>query len=290
MILLADSGSTKTDWALVRENGAIARQFRTEGMNPVLLADEEISSLLHAQLCPQLEGVAPERIYYYGAGCRPDQCQRMASLLSYATGCVNVEVASDLLGACRALSGSEAGICCILGTGSASCYYDGDKVALQTPSLGYILGDEGSGTSLGKHFLADCLKGLLPEDVQNAFVGEYGIDVSGVIDRVYRQPLPNRYMAGFVPFLHKYKNEEKVRAIIIEEFSRFVERNLLIYYSSIPGCDEAEAKKSLPVHFVGSVAHYFKSELEEVLSDYGLTLGRIEQAPLRRLASYHADM
>lgn len=278
MRLIADSGSTKTDWALVAPDGSVTKTFQTGGINPVLLTDEEVSGILSRELCPALEGESPEAVCFYGAGCRPDQRGRMSRLLAVATGVESVEVESDLLGACRALCGDGSGICCILGTGSASCLYDGGKIVQQTPSLGYILGDEGSGTALGRRLLADVLKGQLPKDLCEAFLSETGLNVSQAIEKVYRRPWPNRFMASFAPFLAAHLEEEAVKVLVEEEMLRFVRRNLLAY-----------GQKELPVSFVGSVAHHFQPYLEKALTAEGLSFGRVERRPLPQLVKYHSD-
>lgn len=278
MRLIADSGSTKTDWALTSADGNAVKTFSTGGINPVLLTDAEVSSILSHELRPALAGMSVGAVYFYGAGCRPDQRERMSRLLAEATGTERVEVESDLLGACRALCGNGSGICCILGTGSASCLYDGGKIVRQTPSLGYILGDEGSGTALGRRLLADVLKGQLPKTLCQAFLEETGLDVPLAIEKVYRQPWPNRFMASFAPFLATHLEEEAVKELVEDEMQRFVRRNLLAY-----------GRKDLPVSFVGSVAHHFQPYLEKALTVEGLHLGCVERRPLLRLVTYHSN-
>lgn len=276
MTLIADSGSTKTAWALVDASGQAVCQFRTEGINPIILTDEQITTMLREQLLPQLEGRSVGRIYFYGAGCRPDQLPRMEVLLQQACGCEHASVNSDLLGACRALSGQNEGICCILGTGSASCLYDGVQPVEQTPSLGYILGDEGSGAVLGRRLVSDALKGQLPAALCQLLEEEMGVTVTSAIERVYRQPWPNRYLASLTPFLSQHRNEPAIHQLLVEEFRRFAVRNLKAYM-----------RTELPVHFVGSIAYYFRSELEEALHLEGFTLGHVEAAPLPRLVAFH---
>lgn len=276
MILIADSGSTKTAWALTTEAGQILEEFTTSGINPVLLTDGELRESIASALAVLKH--KPARIHFYGAGCRPDQKARVASVLTEATGCEIVTVESDLLGACRALCQHEPGICAILGTGSASCYYDGEQIAQQTPSLGYVLGDEGSGTSLGKHLVSDALKGQLPHSICQALEQEEGVTVAYAIERVYRQPWPNRWLASLAPFLKRHANEPSVRAIIVEEFRRFAARNIkpYLYNAGEPA-----------LHCVGSIAYYLQDELRESLEAEGMTLGRIVQAPLHGLVAYH---
>lgn len=288
MKIIADSGSTKTAWALVREHSNEVLQFRTGGINPVLLTDEALSDLLATELRPELDRLSlaadgrVTEVYFYGAGCRPDQQERMQHHLAQAIGRglseSNVHVASDLLGACRALCGRESGICCILGTGSASCYYDGSNIAAQTPSLGYVLGDEGSGTSIGRRLVADLLKGQFSPDLTQTLMTETGLSVAQAIERVYRQPWPNRWMASMAPKVHQHIDHPEVARMVADEFTRFVGRNLVAY--GHPG----EA-----VHFVGSIAYHFRTQLSEALTAHGFTLGRIEQSPLMALVTYHNE-
>lgn len=276
MRLIADSGSTKTAWALVGSDGRMHQSFRTGGINPVLLSDGDITSLLATELTPHLAGETPRAVCFYGAGCRPDQRERMQRHLSVATGCTDVFVGSDLLGACRALCGHEMGVCCILGTGSASCLYDGRDIVGQTPSLGYVIGDEGSGTALGRRLLGDVFKAQLPEAVCQSFLSQTGLTVSSAIEKVYRQPWPNRFMASFTPFLAENIGVPEIEALVTDEFRRFLQRNVKAY-----------GHPELPVGFVGSIAHYFRPQLEQALRTEGMRLGRIEASPLQGIVNYH---
>lgn len=275
MILIADSGSTKTDWAVVDDHGSSVRKFRSDGINPVLLSDEELRHLLQEQLSQNIKGIAFKHVYFYGAGCRPDQVERVCGIMKEFVACP-VSVNSDLLGACRALAGHEEGICCILGTGSASCYYDGKSIVAQTPSLGYVLGDEGSGCSLGKHLLSDVYKRQLPEDICAAFEAEVGVGISEALNRVYNQPWPNRWMASLTPFIANHLDNPVMHEWVVSEFRDYLCRNIVPY-----------DKPLLPVNFVGSVAHYFRCELEEALRREGLLLGTILQSPLTGIIAYH---
>lgn len=283
MILIADSGSTKTAWALSTPEGQILEEFTTSGINPVLLSDADLQATISTAL-KNLE-YRPTYIHFYGAGCRPDQKERMSRMLTEATGCQNVTVESDLLGACRALCQREAGVCVILGTGSASCYYDGENIAQQTPSLGYILGDEGSGTSLGKRLVSDVLKAQLPHSICEALEKEEGVTVSFSIERVYRQPWPNRWLASLTPFLKRHSDEPTIHSLLVEEFRSFARRNLLPYshyYSN-----HSATSQPIMVNCVGSIAYYFQDELREALELEGMVLGTLIQAPLKTLVRYH---
>lgn len=278
ILLIADSGSTKTDWALVDTSVSTPRTFCTGGINPVLLDDGQIRNLLQTDLVPRLCGEKVDAVFFYGAGCRPEQQPRMARLLRHALSPREVQVEGDLLGACRALCAAEEGICCILGTGSASCLYDGHRIARQTPSLGYIIGDEGSGCALGRRLLSDMLKGLCSQPLQQAFFSQTGLTVALAIDRIYSQPWPNRFMASLAPFVARHIDAPEMHDLAVDEFRRFIRRNLLAY-----------ARPQLPVHFVGSIAHHFAPQLREALRAEGLVMGRIEQRPLPSLVNYHLN-
>lgn len=286
--LIADSGSTKTDWLLVSERSALHR-FQTPGMNPSLMNDEQLTKLLVGEVFPVLlatlnvaetqlkndekaqKCLKPlvDEIAFYGAGCRPEQEERMSALLCQTLCAARATVASDLLGAAHALCGREEGIVCILGTGSGSGLYDGQRFVQQTPSLGFILGDEGSGASLGKHLLADVLKGVLPSTICAAFIDKYQIDVAAIIQKVYREPAPNQYMAQFSHFLSEYREAEAIQQFLLDEFGLFFSRNIRPY-----------ARPELPIHFVGSIAAVFQKELTRAAETEGFRIGIVERSPI----------
>lgn len=279
MILIADSGSTKTDWAFLTQGGEEYTTFRTEGINPVLLSDEQIIEMLRSLVSKHLHGARVTAVRFYGAGCIPEQCTRVSRLISHEFATNDVEVYSDLLGACHALCGDKAGICCILGTGSASCYYDGMDIRLQTPSLGYILGDEGSGAVLGRRFVSDLLKDQISTAVAEKIFKKQDITISEVISHVYRHPWPNRYLASFAPLIAEFSEDPSIEAMLNDEFGRFVHRNLLNYQ-----------EYSNTVHCVGSIAAYFRKYIARALHTYNMELGTICQAPLDALVKYHTPL
>lgn len=274
--VIADSGSTKTHWCVV-ENDGQRKMFRTGGINPVYLAEEEIGELLERELPERPRRT--DRVWFYGAGCAfPEKNEYVCRALCRAFGATAAEVASDLLGAARALCGQRPGIVCILGTGSNSCYYDGEVVCSNVPPLGYILGDEGSGAVLGKKLLAGVLKGVLPAEIREMFFRENGLSYAELIACVYNRPWPNRFLAGLVPFIARHREEPALGTLVTESFGEFLRRNVLQY---------AEAR-SLPVSFTGSVAWHFKDFLLPLLQEYGLQAGVITQAPMEGLIQYHA--
>lgn len=275
MILIADSGATKTDWwwGDISIQGTI---LQTEGINPFHQQKEAIHQILSESLLPQLIHLETcTALFFYGAGCTPEKSMQLKEILQPFFPNAAIEVTGDLLGAARALCGRQPGIACILGTGSNSCYYDGNKILANTPPLGYILGDEGSGAALGKRFIADGLKRLLPKDLFNEFLIEQNHTLPSLLERIYRQPLANRFLAGITPFIYKYRHEAAIHQLLTDCFSDFIIRNLHAYPSD------------LPVSFTGSVSWYFKEEVELALRLHQRQPGRFVQKPLDELVKFH---
>lgn len=275
-VVVVDCGSTKTKWQFVHADGRWVKTLVGPGMNPYHMPQERLSEILLTTFAAEeVEGVS--RVCFYGAGCRADGSTRMKAALSAVfSHARHIEVESDLLGAARALCGTETGLACILGTGEGSGLYDGRRLVRQVPSLGYILGDEGSGAVLGRTLVADVLKGILPEPLCRAFYEEMQVSLDEILERVYRRPEANRFLASFTPFLSRHQDEPAIRLLVQQEFSRFVERNILRY-----------GRPDLPVGFVGGVAFAFAGELEEVLRQHGLRLGKVLRDPIPSLVAYH---
>ena len=280
MILIADSGSTKIDWCLLNGNKKVAQIFTT-GMNALLMTEEEMAECIMTELMPSLQGYEVTEIYYYGAGIISDEIKNQVinALKRNMPNVTKVEVDTDLLAAARALCQHEPGIACILGTGSNSCYYDGVKVVDNVSPLGYILGDEGSGAVLGKLLVGDVLKKQLPQHLCDKFLKEYNLDRNTIIDRVYRKPAANRFLAQFAPFLEHNINEPSIHALVLRSFTDFFVRNVASYPNY----------KELPCNFVGSIALLQKDVLIEAASKLGITIGNIIQAPMEGLIKYHSN-
>ncbi len=280
MILIADSGSTKIDWCLLNGKKKVAQIFTT-GMNALLMTEEEMAECIMNELMPSLRGYDVTEIYYYGAGIISDEIKnQVINALKRNMPHVNkIEVDTDLLAAARALCQREPGIACILGTGSNSCYYDGERVVDNVSPLGYILGDEGSGAVLGKLLVGDVLKKQLPEHLCEKFLKEYNLDRNTIIDRVYRKPAANRFLAQFAPFLEHNIDEPSIKAIVMRSFTDFFTRNVANYPNY----------KELPCNFVGSIALLQKDTLVEAASKLGITIGTIIQAPMEGLIKYHSS-
>lgn len=262
-VLIADSGSTKTDWALG------AQRFHTQGISPVHLSDGQIVGILREELLPQLR-VDIGEIRFYGSGIRPEQEQRMTALLSSVfPSAGRITAKSDMLGAAIALCHHDEGQPCILGTGANSCLYDGSKILMNTPPLGYILGDEGSGAVLGREFLNALYKGRLYDGAREEFEQHFDTSLPDVISRVYRQPLANRWLASLSPFVHDHLAEPTVQGIVVDNFRRFIQRNILPY-----------RRPDLPLSAVGSIAYYYQEQLREAASREGYAVGRILRSPI----------
>lgn len=274
-ILIADSGSTKTDWSLLNGSQVVCR-LQTPGINPFHQSDDDIRSVLREltlALGPQSSALS---IYFYGSGVRLELEEPMCRLLREAFPvAAHVEAHSDLLGAAVALCGHEPGVACILGTGANSGLYDGERIVQNTPPLGYVLGDEGSGAVLGIRFLNALLKGRLSSSLREAFFEELQMTEADVIARVYRQPLANRWLASLSPFIHKHLADPGVRDIVVNNFCDFFQRNVVPY-----------GRRDLPVGAVGSVAWYYRDEFAEAARLEGFTLGLIERAPMEALIAH----
>lgn len=277
MFLIADSGSTKTDWCVV-DNGKIRQRIATQGINPFHQSDSEISRIVGEELVPQIEGTV-DSVFFYGSGCREELCPNVAqALANHFPAAVCISVANDLLGAARAVCGDKEGIACILGTGANSCLYDGRRIVANTPPLGYILGDEGSGAVLGRLFLNALYKGALSKELKEEFENETGLTMASIIGKVYREPLANRFLASLSPFIGRHTNNDGVRALVVDNFRQFFRRNVAAYN-----------RLDLPVGFVGSIASHYRDLLAEAAVSEGFTIGDIVASPIDTLAAYHAD-
>lgn len=280
MKLIADCGSTKIDWCLI-ENGKVAKQVFTCGMNAVMLTEEEMRTRIATELMPEVTEYVKdiEAVYFYGAGCISDEvCGNVANAIRANIPAPVIEVHTDLLAAARALCGHKAGIACIMGTGSNSCYYDGEKICDNVSPLGYILGDEGSGAVLGKILLGDVLKNQLPAHLCEKFLKQYELDRVTIIKRVYKEPQANRFLASVTPFLIQNIEEPAIHALVVNAFKAFFVRNIQQY----------KGYENLSVNFIGSIAFYYKEVLKEAAVACGCTVGTIIKSPMEGLIEFHA--
>lgn len=277
MQLIADSGSTKVSWRAILDDGSV-RAIETVGINPVFMEDAEIESILTEKLVPEI-GTKVDAIFFYGAGMVGGE---ISAKLERCFGKVfpgsTCEAASDVLAAARALCGHKPGIACILGTGSNSCFYDGEGIAENVRAGGFILGDEASGAYLGKRLISDFIKGLLPAPVENTFKKRYGLDYMAIVQKVYREPMPSRFLASFSPFIAEFRNHPHIANLLKSSFEEFLRRNIIHY-----------DYKKYPVNFVGSIAYYYKDILEKAVNASGMRMGTVLQGPIDGLVAYHKN-
>lgn len=284
MKLIADSGSTKTDWALT-SNGRLVYRCNTQGINPFQQDADTIKGIISNELLPQL--IAEEsvtEVYFYGAGCRDEVCGMVADILrSGITTADKVDVNSDLLAAARALCGHNAGVACILGTGANSCLYDGRQITANVPPLGYILGDEGSGAVLGRNLVNALYKGRLPEQLLHLFTTETQLSLPDIINKVYRQPMANRLLASFSLFVSRHISEySELRNLVIDNFRLFFRNNISAYNNSI-----SQIGTPLSINAIGSIAYYYCKELAVAAALEGYRLGAVMRSPMDGLVAFH---
>ncbi|MFB5946626.1 N-acetylglucosamine kinase [Albibacterium profundi] len=280
MIIIADGGSTKTNWCLIDSSGKKI-YFNTEGYNPYFVSQEYIQSSLKKGLPEDLVLEDISEVHYYGAGVHNEEkAQIIKDAFSHFFTKAKIAVGHDLLAAARALLGTEAGFAAILGTGTNTCIYDGEDVAMNIDSAAYILGDEGSGCYIGKKLLTDYVRGLMPENVRQEFWNTYKITPDEVMDRVYTQPLANRFCASFSKFAYDCAvNLEYLRGIVKISFVDFF-TNLVSKYPNY---------KDYSFNCIGSVGYNFRNVLEETAQEFGMTTGRIIRSPIDDLVKYHIE-
>jgi glucosamine kinase len=277
MILVADSGSSKTDW-LLDISGAEPAEYQTDGLNPYFLSEKEIVKKIQDQLkdlLPKANQVT--EIYFFGAGCSsPDRHEIVSNALSQVFTKAFVSVDSDLLGSAYATCGHDKGLCCVLGTGSNISFFDGEDVAEGKHGLGYVLGDEGSGSWLGKILVTDFMYHTMPDEVYAQFRDTYQLDKATVIKRVYQQAGPNSYLASFTRFLSQVRDTEYGQKVLNSSFLEFIETNIKSY-------PEYHQYKC---HFVGSIAYYFNEELRALCAENDITVGKIIRKPVHELLKF----
>ena len=273
MKLIADSGSTKTDWC-VTDGEYIVSRVVGQGINPFQQTGEDVENIIRGELVDKMECAGKiSEIEFYGAGCRDDKVlllERMLRKLFVNAG--RIEVCSDVLGAARALFGSREGIACILGTGANSCLYDGRRITANVPPLGYILGDEGSGAVLGRLFINAMFKGGLSPALRDEFLAETGLTLADIINKVYREPLANRFLAGTSVFIHDHLDDKDLSALVIENFKSFFRRNVDLY-----------GRRDLPVGAVGSIAYYYEEQLRAAAEEEGYKVAMVIKSPMDSL-------
>ncbi len=274
--LIADSGATKCEWRLV-QNGK-SKAINTIGISPYFLSGEQINALITKEILPKLKKVTVTHIYFYGTGLNnPDNLLIVKKVFKTLFPKAKTEIQTDLLGAARALCGKTKGVACILGTGANSCYYDGKKIVKNSPGLGYILGDEGSGAYLGKKVIQYYLYNTFDEELRARFEKRFQTSYLEILDHVYKQPLANRYLASYAIFLAENRGHYMIENIIEDGLNDFFFTHLYKYRESW----------TMPIHFIGSIAFGFRDVLKELCETYELELGKVIKAPMQGLLAYH---
>ena len=274
--LLADSGSTKTEWCLI--NGSSVKTFYTQGLSPYFLSAEQIEYIIEQELKQKLKKNDPEEIYFYGTGCsNVENVKLVKKAIEKVFVNAKVSVNHDLMGAAKALCGNEKGVACILGTGSNSCYYNGKKIIKNSPGLGYVLGDEGSGAYLGRKVIQYFLYNTFDADLMDRFNAKYNTNSDEILTAVYKKPLPNRYLASYALFLAENRGHYMIENIVEDGFNDFFFNHIYKYSESW----------TLPIHFTGSVAYGFRDVLKDMCNSYELKLGKVLKKPMDGLVKFH---
>ena len=276
MMLIADSGSTKTEWREVKD-GISGKSYISSGLNPFFVSGEDIIRLLGREL-PELNGARVDRIFFYGTGVsHASKVNIVREALTGFFGTKELVIGSDLLGAARSLCMNDPGIACIIGTGSNSCYYNGKEIVSNVPPLGYILGDEGGGAVIGRKLVSSVLKKQLPENIIEDFFRAYPFTPAEILENVYNMPYPNRFLGQFSRFIDDKLHVPELRSIIVSSFDEFIMRNVLSYPES----------RQYQVHFTGSIAFHFRPFLEELLIKHRLQPGIFTLSPMDNLVKFH---
>jgi N-acetylglucosamine kinase-like BadF-type ATPase len=273
MILIAESGSTKTTWCLT--DGTDTQFCSTAGINPFLLDASGIRRLLETEFTLSRKTVST--VFYYGAGALKEMRALLFEVLAGFFGTSDVQIHTDLLAAARSLCQRQAGIVCILGTGSNSCYYDGNEIVHHVPPLGFILGDEGSGSDLGRRLVSDILKHQLSTAICDEFFTTYPMTVTEILDKTYRQVFPNRFLAQYTRFIADHIAHPEIEQLVCDRFEAFFRRNVLQY----------KEVTQYPICFTGGVAFHFRDTLEKIARTFGLTIWTITREPISGLVAYH---
>lgn len=275
MKLIIDAGSTKSEWLLL-DGGEVESRFQTDGFNPNYGNIRTLETIVETRLISSLK-----EIHYYGTGCGSEQNRQLIKeVFQKRFPNTDIHVTHDLMAACHAVLGHEKGIACILGTGSNSCVYDGEDITERAVSLGYLVGDEGSGMHIGKEVVKAYFYGFMPEDLKQSFDAAYHLELKDFIQHFYHGEWPSRYLASFAKFAGEHQTHPYIKGMVKDCFRAFIEAFVLRF----------EECKSLKISFVGSVAYHFRAVLEEALADYGLTMGEVMSAPAEGLIRYYRNL
>lgn len=275
MLLIAESGSTKTQWCLI-DYDRMEDLVNTPGVNPFNLSSIEIEGIIRP-VSIGVDNHELEGIYFFGAGCSTAKNkEKIRNALFNVFHCRHIVIDTDLKAACLALSGDEPAMIGLIGTGSNSCIWDGSNITEHVPSLGYVLGDEGGGVSIGRALVADYLKKLMPEHLREKFSKKYDVTIEFVLERVYQMQMPNRYLAGYAPFAEENIDDPYCRDLVHQQLKAFVERNILLY----------PASSGLRLSFCGSIAYSHRDILSSICQQHRLVIDKIVKEPINDLAMY----
>ena len=278
MILLADSGSTKTTWVLL-DGKEVVKTIQTAGLNPYFHTVESVVTELESFLLPLISGTNVKEIHFYGAGCSTEtKVDLLKTAMQRHFREASISVYHDILGAARALLGKGEGIACILGTGCNASYYDGEEIYSRVPSLGYLFGDEGAGSNLGKLFMEKYLKDKLPADLKTDFERQYSLSLEQILDALYNKPYPNRFLASFSEFIGPRRHHPFLHDLVRSSFEAFFEEQVKKY----------KEWKTVPVSFVGSVAFFYQDILLSVAESQKVKVGKILKSPMEGLIEFHS--
>ncbi|HEY9343258.1 MAG TPA: BadF/BadG/BcrA/BcrD ATPase family protein [Hanamia sp.] len=275
--LIADSGSTKTEWCLLKNNKPLI--FTTQGMSPYFVDGSGMEKIILQEVFPYLKKTSVDEIHFYGTGCKnPANIKMVKKVFQKLFKSASIDIDNDLSGAAKSLCGNEKGIACILGTGSNSCYYNGKKIVKNSPGLGFILGDEGSGAYLGKKVIQHFLYHIFDDDLRTRFDARFITNDSEILEAVYKKPLPNRYLASFAIFLAENRGHYMIENIILDGLNDFFFTHIIKYKESA----------KLPVHFTGGIAFGFKDVIQQLCRNYDLQIGNVFRSPMEGLIKYHS--
>lgn len=292
--LLADSGSSKTTWTLLSKQGVLW-QVNTVGLNPFHTSGQEINAVLQ-QLKVERNFDGLKAIRFFGSGCTPEKIPWIKGLLQEVFACQDVEIKSDALGAAISLLGQQKGLACILGTGSNACYYNGQEIEKSTPCGGYIVGDEGSGAVIGREFIHLLIKNQCSPKVKQDFMVQYGLDYAAIISAIYHEEQPNRWLAQFAPFLRAHLDDPLIEALLTAQFKAFFENNVLPLLQGLTRLPEGtpqnltEKVQHPRICFTGSIAYYFKAQVQAVAKSYNLQVDLITKSPMEGLIDYYSQI
>lgn len=279
MIGIVDSGATKTEWCFLNETGE-KKHVLTGGLNPYLVGEDDIRLCLEKDLYPFIDNHRVKYVFFYGSGCADNAKKAvLQACLEEFFPNADISIEGDLLGASLALCGKEPGMVGILGTGASTCFYDGENISVEIPSLGYILGDEGSGARIGMRFLSDYLRKIMPEDLREKFAPLCPYPVHEIVDMVYHGATVSRFLGEMAVFSDGRTSHPYIREVLSEQFLAFLQTQVLPY---------GDRARKYPVNLVGSIAYFSQNLLREAAEKCGLTLGRVLKSPMDGLLAYYA--